>query len=202
MKTRHEIILTATLLLLAATGSAQTPSRHEVRLGWGDMLFETMAFHPSSTHQFPAGRPAGFPYKETRDYGYTGHIFAEYRYHFSKLFSLGMQTDFEGIFWTTETGFRSRNYNLTLLPNVRFTYFRREWVRLYSGLGAGLLVAFDNERHAEAAPALNLNFLGVQVGRGPWSGSVELGLMAALKSGNDIYMLGSRLVSISVNYNW
>lgn len=202
MKIRHGIILAAAALLLTAPCRGQDPSRHEVRLGWGDMLFETMAFHASSTHQYPINKPTGYRFQENRDYGYTGHIFAEYRYHFSPLFSLGMQTDFEGIFWTTETGFRSRNYNLTLLPNVRFTYFRREWVRLYSGIGAGLLVAFDNERRTEAAPALNLNFLGVQVGRGRWSGSVELGLMAALRSGNDIYMLGSRLVSVSVNYNW
>lgn len=201
MKIKHGIIVAAALLVLSLSCGAQTP-KHEVRLGWGDMLFETMAFHPSSTHDYPTGKPTGYPYQENRDYGYTGHIFAEYRYHFSSLFSLGMQADFEGIFWTRETGFRSRNYNLTFLPNVRFTYFRREWVRLYSGIGAGLLVAFDNEHHTEAAPALDLNLFGIQVGKGPWSGSVQLGLLAALKSGNEIYMLGSRLFSISVNYNW
>ena len=193
-------VMTVMALLLSVGVYAQP--RHEVRLGWGDMLFETMVFHPSSTHQYPAGKPTDYQYKENRDYGFTGHFFAEYRYHFSELFSLGMQADFEGVFWTTETNFRSRNYNLTLRPNVRFTYFHSDWVRLYSGLGAGLLIAFDNERHTEAAPAFNLNLLGVQVGKGPWSGSVELGLMAAMKGANDIYMLGSRLLSVSVNYSW
>jgi len=190
------------LLLLALPCSGQTQPRHEVRVGWGDMLFETMVFHPSSKHLYPSGNPSAYKFQETRDYAYTGHFFAEYRYHFSPLFSLGMQADFEGIFWTTETNFRSKNYNLTLLPNVRFTYFHSDWVRLYSGIGAGLLIAFDNERHTEAAPALDLNFLGVQVGKGAWSGSVQLGLMAALKGGNDIFMLGSRLISVSVNYSW
>jgi len=166
------------------------------------MLFETMVFHASPTHRYPSGEPEEFSYKENRDYGYTGHFFAEYRYTFSKLISLGMQADFEGIFWTTETNFRSKNYNLTLLPNIRFSYFDSEWVRLYSGLGLGLLIAFDNERKTELAPALNLNLLGAQVGKGPWSGSVELGLMAAMKGANHIYMLGSRLISVSVNYSW
>jgi len=196
------MLASALAFLMTVPGSAQDLPRHEVRLGWGDMLFETMAFHPGSRHLYPSGNPNGYKFTETRDYAFTGHIFAEYRYHFTRLFSLGMQTDFEGIFWTTDTGFRSRNYNLTLLPNVRFTYFHSDWVRLYSGLGVGLLIAFDNERHTDAAPALDLNLLGVQVGKGAWSGSVQLGLMAALKGGNDIYMLGSRLLSVSVNYSW
>ncbi|MBQ9661163.1 MAG: hypothetical protein IJV37_07920 [Bacteroidales bacterium] len=190
------------LLLLSVPGRGQDPSRHQVRLGWGDMLFETIAFHPSSTHRYPAAPQMDYPLAEKRDLGYTGHIFAEYRYQFTPLVSIGMLADFQGIFWTTETHFRSRNYDLTLLPNVRFSYFNREWVRLYSGLGAGLTVAFDNERHAEFAPALNLNFLGVQVGKGHWSGSAELGFMAALSDASRVYMLGSRLLSVSVNYCW
>lgn len=191
----------ALLLLLALPGRAQAPFRHEVRLGWGDMLFETMAFHASSTHQFPGGKPTTFPYQENRDYGYTGHFFAEYRYHLLKWLSLGMQADFQGIFWTTEKNFRSKNYDLTLLPNVRFTYFRSEWVRLYSGLGAGLLIAWDNERNTETAPAFSLNLIGVQVGKGPWSGSFEINPMISQK-GDNIYLVGARIFSVSVNYSW
>ena len=33
-------------------------------------------------------------------------------------------------------------------------------------------------------------------------GSMELGFMAALSGTNKVYMLGSRLVSISLNYAW
>ena len=44
---------------------------------------------------YPSGNPSGYKFQETRDYAYTGHFFAEYRYHFSQLFSLGMQADFD-----------------------------------------------------------------------------------------------------------
>ena len=100
MMLKHRMTVAVALLLLVLPCSAQTPPRHEVRLGWGDMLFETMVFHASSTHAYPAGKPTDYLYKENRDYGYTGHFFAEYRYHFSKLFSLGLQADFEGILET------------------------------------------------------------------------------------------------------
>ncbi|MBO7575466.1 MAG: hypothetical protein J6S99_06645 [Bacteroidales bacterium] len=189
------------LLALPLCCGAQVLDQHEVRLGWGDMLFETMAFHPSSTHSYPSGKPTGYAYQENRDYAYTGHIFAEYRYHLLKWLSFGMQADFQGIFWTTEKNFRSKNYDLTLLPNVRFTYLRREWVRMYAGLGSGLLIAWDNERNTEAAHALSVNLLGVQVGKGPWSGSFEINPMIS-QQGDNIYLLGSRIFSVSVNYTW
>ena len=73
---------------------------------------------------------------------------------------------------------------------------------LYAGLGAGVLLALDNARRCEVAPALQLTLIGVQLGRGPWTGTVEFGGLNALVNANRIYMLGSRLVSVSVNYHW
>ena len=75
-------------------------------------------------------------------------------------------------------------------------------VSLYSGACAGLLVALDNAGGSALSPAFNLNLVGVQLGSGHWSGSMELGFMAALSGTNKVYMLGSRLVSISLNYAW
>jgi hypothetical protein len=83
------VLASALAFLMTVPGSAQDLPRHEVRLGWGDMLFETMAFHPGSRHLYPSGNPNGYKFTETRDYAFTGHIFAEYRYHFTRLFSLG-----------------------------------------------------------------------------------------------------------------
>ena len=88
------------------------------------------------------------------------------------------------------------------MPTVRFDYFNKEYVGLYSGLGAGLLTAFDNAVGLQLAPAFNLNFIGVQVGHGHWYGSAELGFMVALTGANTIYMAGSRLVSFSLIYRW
>lgn len=189
------------------------PTRHSVRLGWGDMLFETLAFHPSSLDTYdPEALPADFRSKGSFGYGYTGHIFADYFYALTDVISVGAQTDFEGIFW--KEGVRDasgtvvsdpkqvNNFNLCILPSVRFTYFRSEWVDIYSGLSLGLLMAFDNQKQFELAPAFNLNLVGVRVGKGHWGGTAEIGLLNALKGANDVYLLGSRLFSVGVNYTW
>ena len=196
------LLLGWSLLCQAARPDRVPQTHHQLRLGWGDMLFETMAFHP------------GYAQNGTRmsDFGYTGHCFAEYRYHFTRVVSVGLLGDLEGIFWKetpcnemrTPIGApaASRNYNATLLPNLRFTFLDTPWVDLYAGLGMGVLLAFDNRKQFELAPAVNLNLLGVQVGKGPWSGSLELGALTALKSDNQVYMVGSRLFSVSINYSW
>ena len=64
------------------------------------------------------------------------------------------------------------------------------------------MVAFDNAKNAELAPVVNVTLLGVQVGKGPWTGTLELGGMSSLLNTNKVYMLGSRLISVSVNYSW
>ena len=95
-----------------------------------------------------------------------------------------------------------RNYNLVLMPTLRFDFMRTRITTLYAGLGAGALMAFDNAARVEFAPAVNLNVLGIQLGYGHWSGSIELGAMVSLSSPHRIYMLGSRLLSFSLNYSW
>ena len=198
---RIPLILLGLLLPLVVTaqGSA-TP--HQVRLGWGDMLFETMAFHPGTS-------PDGL---RSHDFGYTGHIFAEYRYQFTKVVGFGGKADFESIFWketpcdwhwnpTGET-VPVRNYNLCIIPTVQFTYFRKEWVELYAAVGAGALIAFDNARKVEAAPALDLTLLGIWMGKDHWGATLEIGGLNALTTPHRIYMLGSKMASVSVTYRW
>lgn len=163
------------LLCQAAANNPRT--RHQLRLGWGDMLFETLAFYP--------------------DYRYTGHLFTEYQYNFGKVTSVGFQADFEGLFHQ-----QIQDYNLSLMPTVRFTFMDSDWVDLYAGMGAGILFAFDNAGGRETAPVVNMNLLGVQVGKGHWSGALEVGGMTSLKNDNQIFMLGSRLLSLSLNYRW
>ena len=185
--TKKNLFIAVFLLVYTLCGAQETGPRHLARLGWGDMLFETLAFHPG---------------ENTSHYGYTGHFFADYHYKLTRVVSVGAQMDFQGIFWTENKTFRSRNYDLCLLPQARFTWMNKEWVRLYSGLGAGLLFAFDNAGGHAFAPVFHLNTLGIQVGKGHWCGSVDLGLMASLNDLNRIYLFGSRLLSVSVNYRW
>ena len=125
----------------------------------------------------------------------------DYRYQLSKLIGLGVQTDFQGIFWKEGTA-PSDNYDLSILPTIRFTYYRSEWVELYAGAAVGLMLAFDNARRLEAAPVVCLNPFGVQFGKGAWTGSAEIAPLTALSGSNKIYMLGSRIFSLSINYRW
>lgn len=212
------ILLVVCLLTAAWVAGAQPATdfsmRHQVRIGWGDALFETLTFGNTKPHLYPNPQalPEDFSIREQFNSFCTGHLFAEYGYRISKLVRVGGQLDAEGIFWEegsfdrnhklVGTGKKVRNYNLVIMPTVRLEYRHTGIVTLYSGVGAGVLVALDNAGGSAFSPALNLNLVGIQLGWGHWSGSVDLGLMAALSGGNKIYMLGSRLVSFSLNYAW
>lgn len=179
-------ILLAILLMLPVQGlwaGTPVPQPHQVRVGWGDMLFESLAF-PKAGHD-RGGK------------GYTGHFFAGYQYQLTRVVSLGGQIDFEGIYMSD-----MNNYNLVFMPTVRFTYLRSDWVELHSGVGVGLLLAFDNVGGAELAPSIDLNFFGVQVGEGPLKLGLDLGMLNAFLSSKKVYMMGSRLLSVSLNYQF
>ena len=189
-------------------------NRHSVRIGWGDMITETILFQHSlsGTWANPNALPDNYLHHETFDFGYTGHLFAEYQYRLTKVTSLGIQADVEGIFWKegvfdkyhnlVSEAKSVKNWDLTLLATARFTYFDRPWVRLYSGLGVGALLAFDNQGGFGAAPAFNLNFIGAEIGKGPWGGSIELGALNALSSPQHIYQFFSRIFAFSFYYKW
>lgn len=168
---------------IPAAAAAQDLPRHQVRVGWGDMLFESLAFPKATRAQ--GGK------------GFTGHIFAGYQYQLNKVVSLGGQLDFQAIRMADMD-----NFDLAILPTVRFTYLRTPWVELHSGVAAGLLLAFDNKGGAELSPALDLNFVGIQLGNGPLTAGLDLGMLNALTGGSKIYLVGARLVSVSLNYKF
>lgn len=207
------------IILLCCTAfpllAAEPPeSRHQVRVGWGDMFFERLAFHSTvpGTYGAPESLPASFVRTETFDYGYTGHIYAEYSYRYSSLLSFGLMADLEGIFWkkgdfdryhqlkTPAT--QVNNWDLVIMPTVRFTYLRKPMVRLYSGVGLGALFAWDNAGGFRMAPSINLNWIGVEVGKGHWGFNAELGMLNSLTGAYHIYQLGSRLISFGAYYKW
>ncbi len=189
-------------------------SHHEFRIGWGDMMFETVAFSNSPTHRWanPEAISPEYRVREKHHHTYSGHFFADYHYNIRRWLAVGMQTDIEAICWR-ETEYDRyhnpvgkttywRNYNLCFLPTVRFTYFHSQWVNLYSGLSIGMLLAFDNQHNAEVAPAFNLNLIGMCVGNNHWYGTLELGLLNAVRNSNKVYMVGSRIISVGIGYKF
>ena len=162
------MLLPAAMWLSAYAQSADavvSSGKHEVRVGWGDMMFESVAFPDDPNHAWADVEklPNNYVVTEECNHRYTGHIFADYHYNVLHWLAVGGQFDFEGIFWNEVTYSKYhypvgeitdiRNYNIVLMPTVRFTYFHSQWVNLYSGIGFGMNIACDNSGRAEVAPA-------------------------------------------------
>lgn len=197
------LLLTLSLCTLTGTVAAldkqeQTELRNELRIGWGDMMYETAVYHTNPL---------------TNNYRYTGHLFAEYQRTLTNWCSAGMQLDYEQVFWNarpntlSEYNTNEHFYNVALLPTVRFTYFFHPYVNLYSSVNLGLLVNGGTEidmngRHTACAPAFGITALGIKVGRKHIFATVEIGGLSALTSKSYIYMFGSRIFSASIGCNF
>lgn len=185
---------------------------HEVRIGWGDMLFEMLVWHESA---YPTALPEQYMEVCNEQFRYTQHWFAEYMYNASYWYSLGCLVDYSGVLWDKvmrngrgEELSRDKNHwfsNISIVPTIRFSYYRSPYVSLYSSLGVGLNINTGSEldfkgRRTAMVPVVNISLLGVRVGHGRWFGAVELGGMISLLSTNEVYMLGSRLFTASFGY--
>ena len=185
---------------------------HEVRIGWGDMLFEMLVWHESA---YPTALPEQYMEVYNEQFRYTQHWFAEYMYNASYWYSLGCMVDYSGVLWdkvmrngSGEELSRDKNHwfsNISIVPTIRFSYYRSPYVSLYSSLGVGLNINTGSEldfkgRRTAMVPVVNISLLGVRVGHGRWFGAVELGGMISLLSTNEVYMLGSRLFTVSFGY--
>ena len=191
-------LCTLTIKATALDREEQTLLRNELRIGWGDMMYETAVYHANPL---------------TSHYRYTGHLFAEYQRTLNYWCAVGVQLDYEQVWWNTRPNVLSEYttkdyfYNIALLPTLRFTYFHHPYVNLYSSLNIGLLVNAGTEqdmkgRHTACAPAFGITALGVKVGRKHIFASIEIGGLSALAGKNYIYMVGSRIFTASIGCNF
>lgn len=219
---KYIIALCFACLAVSAQLDAQTKdvtsefSRHEVRLGVGDMLFETMIWH-NQVHKSYAGSPAEILYPEKRGYRFLPHISGEYSYHLLPWMSLGCALDFQQTYWRTEyfnsaddrvkESVKENFFNLCILPTIRFNYFRREHVGLYSALAVGMDINGGTEKNGRGqktvvGAALDLRPIGVIFGAEHYWGYVELGCLNALKSKDEMFLLCSEIVRIGLSYKF
>lgn len=194
------LLLACVTAFAAFAGDGDFP-RHEFRIGWGDMRFEKAVFRAGTSKQH---------------YRYFGHVFANYQYSILNWLSAGMQVDYENVTWNVlaERGvvlpkpdINHCFYNLCFMPTARFTYYRKGMVTMYSALYGGLLVnggtETDNKgRKTACAPVFGLTAYAVSVGDDHWFGTFELGGLNSIVSKGEIYMVGSRLVTLSVGYRF
>ena len=183
---------------------------HHLRVGWGDQLFETLMWRDLGHYTY---LPKDYEAKYDENFRYTQHWFVEYLYRLNYRYSFGLLMDYSGVVWDNvlrngkgeEVGRETNKafHNIAFVPMVRFSYCRYEYVSLYSAIGAGLNLNTGTEvdykgRKTAVAPAINITLLGVCAGKGRWYGALEVGGMLSFNSAEEVYMLGSRIMTASV----
>jgi len=188
-----KLTLITAFLALALPAFALDPApAMEVRVGWGDPMYESAVFYNST---------------QKNKYSYTGHFFAEYLHSISDWFGLGIQADVEGVYWNSaKSESRDNFHNISFFPTARFTYYRKGIVTMYSGIGLGLNINTGSEtdylgRRTVCSPLINITAYAISVNFTPnWFGTFEIGGLNALNGKQEFFMLGSRLLSISFGY--
>lgn len=211
---KHMRLLLVTLAISAMSqvSPAQTPSgKFDLSAGWGDQMFESLIWHKESV--FPGFLPDTETVSATDNYRYSQHWFLSAGYNIKRWFSAGIMADFSSVGWDRlvhdgkgeliRNNGREHFANISVMPVISFTYIRRPHFSMHSGLGAGLNINTGSQvdflsRTTVCAPAMYLNVAGFRGTMGRYFASFDLGGLVSLGSMHEIYMLGSRLVSVSV----
>ena len=193
------IIIIITLVLACAawnstraeTKETRAENPHELRIGVGDC-----AIYYAQRYTTP-GAPSVVPpvgsntgeIKRSRDFDLIlPNIFVEYQYRINNWFSAGLQVNTiwdKGSDYMPDYSTDVRVLDFTegwihMIPTATFTYFHRDWVNLYSGIGVGYAMQLEtkgdtrNVWHTFAAQA---TLLGISVGKNHWFGTFEAGAL-------------------------
>lgn len=205
-------IVTVALLAMPQLSSARNPDRKvDLGIGWGDQMFESLVWRRESA--FFGFLPDTETVSLTDHYRYSQHWFLTASYNVNRWFSAGVMTDVSSVGWEKldyngageflRSNGRGHFVNIALMPVISFTYLNRPHFSMHSGLGAGLNVNTGSEldyrsRSTACAPAAYLNAVGFRGTMGKYFASVDLGAMVSLTNLQEVYMFGSRLVSVSV----
>lgn len=224
------------LCLMAETKENREANRHEIRIGIGDAIMGHLGFTGWYEEPLPDIVPPapdwglGITTEEWHNnlkqerLNYSSrhvlpHFFLGYQYRFNSWFGFGFQFDFSGEYQPYEIingygqyirGGSSHTLDWALIPEVRFTYFHREKVNLFStlGLGAAMRTTWSPtlpqwgmgpiETQYEFSPALQGTLLGMSVGSNHWFGTFELGYQFEPIFG----VLMHKMASASVGYRF
>ena len=213
---KKKIIILLALCMAVGTVSAENKwdynNRHnEIRIGWGDQLFESLIWHNPTA--IITTMPVDYNQVYRENFHHDQHLWVEYQWRFKHWLSAGGMLDMSEVHWdeVTRNGHGeelSRDkghyfYNLVIMPTVRFTYFHHPNVNLYSGLGLGVVVNGGTEtdtqgRHTVAGAAVNVTVFGVSANYDRWFCTVDFGGMTAMQNANAIFMALSRMINVGV----
>ena len=185
--------------------------RHEIRVGWGDQLFESLMWHnPTSV---VSSMPAAWEQVYHEDYRHHQHLWIEYQWRYLAWFSIGGMFDMSEVGWddVTRNGLgqeASRDpdhyfYNLVIMPTMRFTFFHHPNVNLYAGLGIGMGINGGTEtnakgHHTDVGAAVDITLFGVSANYQRWFITVDFGGLYSLKNANAIFMASSRIINVGI----
>lgn len=184
---------------------------NELRIGWGDQLFESLVWHNPT--YIVKTMPTSYEQVYHENYRHDQHVWIEYQWRFKHWVSFGGMVDWSDVRWDDVT----RNgagvevaregghwfYNLVIMPTVRFTYFHHENVNLYSGLGVGMDINGGSEtdgwgRKTDVGVAINVTVFGVSANYQRWFWTVDFGGLYAMKNSNTIFMASSRIMNVGL----
>jgi len=220
LKTKFLIFATLLFALLPICVKAETRAerdslRHEIRIGWGDQMFESLTWQVTSPvavlPQSSYLNPEEFRQVHSEQYVYTQHWFAEYQYRVNHWFGAGLMVDGSGVLWKdvvrdgygNEISHTDHNfYNILILPSARFTYYNQKYVSLYSSVGLGLDINGGTEtnmwgKKTDYSFACSIALLGVSANYQRWFWTLEYGGTYALKNQNEVFLLKSRMFTLS-----
>lgn len=211
------LIFTLTILIAGvAWNSAQAETKetraenpHELRLGVGDC---SIYYAQRFTTPVPPPVPQDPDVEEIKKSRHLSlmlpNIFIDYQYRVNSWFAAGVQLN---TIWDKGT---DPYYNHTandvqlmdftegwihVIPTATFTYFHREWVNLYSGIGVGYAMQIESKsrtRNVWHTFAAQATLLGISVGKNHWFGSFEAGALFTGRSFPD------RCFTFSVGYRF
>ena len=190
------LILTLTILIAciawnstqAETKENRAETPHELRIGVGDCSIYYAQRYTNPLHPPVVSGMEGI--EKSRHFDLIlPNIFIDYQYRVNSWFAAGVQVN---TIWDKGTDCTINIAEMEaqlidfsegwihLIPTATFTYFHREWVNLYSGIGVGYAMQIEakhksrNVWHTFAAQA---TLLGISVGKGHWFGSFEAGAL-------------------------
>ena len=185
--------------------------RNEIRIGWGDQLFESLIWHnPTSIVKT---MPADYRQVYHENYHHDQHLWLEYQWRQYHWLSFGGMFDMSEVHWDdvtrdgagVEVGRDPGHYfyNIVFMPTVRFTYFHHDYVNLYSGIGVGMGINSGTETNGygqttDVGAAINVTVLGVSANYKNWFCFFDLGGLYSLKNGNTLFMVSSRIMNFGL----
>ena len=209
------IIFTLTILIacvawnttLAETKETRAENPHELRIGVGDCsIYYAQRYSTPVPPPVPQDPDVEDVMKSRHLSLILPNIFIEYQYRVNSWLSAGLQVNAIGDVYSDITvgcwGSAIATYSegwLHVIPSATFTYFSKEWVNLYSGIGVGYAMQIESKNttrniwHTFAAQA---TLLGISVGKNHWFGSFEAGALFTGRSFPD------RCFNFSVGYRF